>query len=260
MSDFYQHTNFNWKGSVGIAQDANDDSNIVLFYYRPMHNPAKSKEAGAPIFEDTVYVRYHPPAEKYNINDRPATQEHTRRWPRQWAQFQQNKAQTNEGIPIDLLYPEKPAIAATLRASGVHTVEQLAKCEGTALDAIGMGAQQWITYARRFMEDANKGVKSSQLRIELEERDSQIRVLTQTVDQLKAEIARMQASGMGGGAPQLTMEQVLAAVAQQMQRPEFPPAGNAPGKAFDVATAQINAVHPTHEIADAANRKGKRRA
>ena len=36
----------------------------------------------------------------------------------------QNKAQVPEGTPIDLLYPENPAIGATLRGSGVQTIEQ----------------------------------------------------------------------------------------------------------------------------------------
>lgn len=247
-SDFQPHSGVEWRGNVGQVKYGNDDL-VVLFYYRPTHNPAKSKEAGRPIYDDVVYVRYHQPTERLNINDRPATEEHKRRWPLQWHQFSQNKSQVPEGTPVDVLYPEHPSIPATLRASGVHTVEQLAALEGTQVDNVGMGGQRWVNDARKFMEAANKGVKASQMRQELETRDGEIRVLKQQVDQLKEEVVRLR-SNSGG----LTEEQVRQIVAGAQMRPIIP--AN-PGPAFDAATAQINAAHPTAEIA---GNKRRRRA
>ena len=111
--DFASHTNINWQGNVGVAEYGGGDKGLVcMFYNRAVHNPLKSKEAGRPVYEDQVYVRIHPPGERLNIVDKPAAGEHQRRFPAQWAQFMQNKAQVPEGTPIDLLYPENPAIAA----------------------------------------------------------------------------------------------------------------------------------------------------
>jgi hypothetical protein len=252
---FASPTGINWNGNVGTVQYGTDKNLVVMFYTKPRHNPAKSNEAGRPVYEDIPYVRIHPPGERLNIVDRPVTAEDPKKYAMQWAQFQQNKEQVPDGTPIDLLYPDHPSVGATLRANGVYTVEQCAELSGPAIDSIGMGAQRYSNDAQKYIQAANKGVKASQLRHELDERDSQIRTLTQMVDSLKSEVERLREASINS----VGLAQVQQLIAGQQGRPQYPagaPKQMAP--AFDAQTAQINATHATGDIARAAPKKRAR--
>lgn len=255
MSDFASPTGIQWQGHVGTVQYGGDKNLVVMFYMRPKHHPAKSLEQGRPVYEDVVFVKIHPPGERLNIVDRPATRDDQARYALQWAQFSQNKQQIPDGTPVDLLYPDHPAIAATLRASGVHTIEQCADLSGPAIDSIGMGSQRYVNDAKKYIQASEKGVKASQLRHELDERDGQIRTLTSTVETLKTEVERLRELNLGGD----TVAKVQALLAGQQMRPLFP--GDAPKQMavpFDTQTALINATHPTQDVAKAKTRKRAR--
>jgi len=190
--DFTNHTGISWNGNVGIVEyGGGARGQLAIFYHKSVHNPLKSQQEGRPVFEDRVFVRVAPPGERLNIVDRPATRADQQRWPQQWALFQQNKDQTPEGTPIELLYPEKPAVASTLRANGVMTIESCAELSGNAIDSIGMGAQSWVNAAQKYVAAANKGVAITQYRRDIEERDRQIKIQQQQIDSLQQEVAQL---------------------------------------------------------------------
>lgn len=250
MDDFTSPTNISWLGDVGrVEYGGGDKGMIAMFYNRPMHNPVKSQEHGRPVYEDKVYVRIHPPGERLNIVDREASQSDKRRFPNQYRHFQENTEQHPEGTPIDLLYPESPAIAAMLRANGVSTIELCAELSAQAIDTIGMGCQQYVNAAAKYLEASNKGVKVTQMRHELEVRDREIKVLKQMVEEMKGTISSMKQNNVGG-VPDLAALQAL--IAASMQRPvHMPQAG------FDAQSALINANSPTAQVEQA---QPKRRA
>jgi hypothetical protein len=143
----------------GVATSGpNDDQLIVGFYRRSILNRAKSQESGTPVHEGRDFVKIQHPGESLNIVDREVTDQDRARWPQKWAQYQQNVHQTPDGIPINLLFPTKPEIEATLRGYNIHTVEQLAHLSGHAIGTIGMGCQEWVNGANKYLEHANKGV------------------------------------------------------------------------------------------------------
>jgi hypothetical protein len=256
-TEFSGHTNIDWQGNVGVARYGKEP--VVIFYNRSVHNRAKSIEAGRIVNEDQVFVKiYQPGEERYNIVDKPATQDVVRQWPRQWAAYQQNKTHVPDGTPVDLLYPEQPSVGATLRAHGVHTMEQLVELSGTAIDNIGMGCQKWLNDAARYLSVANKGVGLAQMRKELEGRDAEIRTLNHKVELLTAEMERMRAQGATQGG--ISPEQLLAAVQTLTGRPVLPGPPSMPGPEhsraapYDAATAQINALAPTAEAARQRNK------
>lgn len=223
-----------WAGNVGVVDFNTGSGPVVLFYNKSVHNPAKSAAEGRPIYEDVVYVRIHPPGERLNIIDRPAEGDHTRRYPIQWAQFQQQKQQTPEGTPVDMLYPDHPSVGSMLRASGIYTIEQCAGLSGHAIESIGMGGQKYVNAAQQYIKMSSNGVKASEFRRELEQRDQEIKILKQKLDQQASQIEAMANGNVQQG---LNLEQVQNLLAGLMQRPVHKPAG------FDTATAQINAVH-----------------
>jgi len=247
---FASPTNINWQGHTGIAEYGGGDSKmVVMFYNKPVHNPAKSVEAGCPIYEDVVYVRIHPPGERLNIVDTPANTGHYRRFPMQWHQFQQQKQQIPEGTPIDLLYPEQPSIGATLRASSVHTIEQCAELSAHAIETIGMGAQTYVNAAQKYLTAANKGASQAQFRRELEVRDQQIKILTRQVEQLKSSLEEFSSNRINQS---VSADQLQALIAAAMGRPQ-----HMPRTTFDPAMAQLNATHGSNTRAQP-SRPGRR--
>jgi len=223
--DFASPTGIDWNGKVGVVKYGSGDNMVAMFYTRPQHNPAKSTAEGRPIYDDVTYVRIHPPGERLNIVDRPATRQDQQRYAIQWAQFSQNQQQIPEGTPIDLLYPNQPSVGAMLRASGVFTVEQCAELSGPAIDSIGMGAQRYSNDAQKYLQASAKGVKASVLKAELDERDSQIRTLTHTVEMLTAEVQQLRENALNS----VGMAQVQQLIAgQHPTRPQFP--AGAPSK------------------------------
>lgn len=245
---FQAHSNINWKGDVGTVQYGGGDSTmVVMFYLKPIHNPARSVEMNSPQYDDRIYVRIHPPGERLNIIDRLATEADKRRFPMQWHQYQQNAPQQSNGTPIDMLFPAQPSVAAALKASGVHTVEQCAALSAHAIETIGMGAQHWVNDAIRYQEVANKGVKASQLKAALDEKDREIHSLNHKVDLLTAELHHLR---------ERASETVTLADVQNMlgqnggkgNRPVYAH-GKQLNPTFDAASAQIAAVHPTRDLA-----------
>jgi hypothetical protein len=244
VDEFTSHSGIQWNGHVGTVQyGGGDRSMVVLFYTKPIHNPAKSRQAGSPIYEDCVYVKIHPPGERLNIVDRPSREQDRQRWPVQWAQFQQNQQQIPEGTPIDLLYPDHPSVGAMLKAHGVYTIEMCAELSGPAIEEIGMGAQRYCNDAQKYLKVASKGVAASQLRAELDDRDRKIASLEHTVQMLHEEIKRVE--GSRGG--EISLGALQQAIAGLQGRPTYS-AGGAPPQAFDAQTAQINATHATTDL------------
>ena len=246
MDDFQSHSGIRWQGDVGVVQyGGGDSSQVVMFYMKPVRNAAKSAESGRPYFEDKVFVRIHPPGERLNIVEREASDTDRRRFPMQWAQFKDNAPQVCDGTPIDMLFAANPSIAAALKASGVHTVEQCATLSAHAIETIGMGAQGWVNEATKYLEVANKGVKASQLKAIVEDKDREIHALKHELDLVKTQLQ----SVMDNQGKSVTMEDVQRLLANQgggMKRAVF-----APGKlndSFDAQSAQINATHATKDL------------
>jgi hypothetical protein len=216
-SDFSSHTAIDWQGHVGVVKYGDDSSTIALFYNRSVHNPVKSAQAGTPIHDDVDYVRIHQPGERLNIIDRPVQMTDRQRFPREWNAYIDNREQIPEGTPIDLLFPAHPNVGANLRGLGVYTIEQCAKLSGHAMDVIGMGAQEYVNRANEYLEAANKGVGLHKLHKELDDRDSQIRVLQAQVGALKGQLDQLltavQSTGDNPFVPRVVTDQAAQAVA-----------------------------------------------
>jgi hypothetical protein len=204
----------------------------------------KSVEEGRPFFENKIFVKIHPPGERLNIVDREASDTDKRRFPMQWAQFQQNSPQVSNGTPIEMLFAANPATAAALQASGVHTVEQCAALSAHAIETIGMGAQTWVNEATRYLEVANKGVKASQLKAALDEKDREITSLKHTIELFKAELDQIRDS-QNNAVSMADVQRLLAQNGGQGRRGTFV---SNPNNNFDAQTAQINATHRTTDL------------
>lgn len=172
------------QGYGAANSGATDDQMIVGFYRRSILNRSKSQEKGIPVYEARDFVKIQHPGESYNVVDKEATEVEKRRWPQRWQQYVEGISQTPDGIPINLLFPHRPEVEATLKGYNIHTVEQLANLSGTAIQTVGMGCQEWVNGAAKYLEHARKGVDHHQHAAELSKRDAVIATMKRQVDDL----------------------------------------------------------------------------
>ena len=253
--DFVNPTNINWNGGyVGTVEYGSDRNMVVMFYNKSKPNKAKSAKNGRPVHEDVVHIKMYTPGEqRFNVIDRPATPQDKQRFASHWARFSANQEQVPDGTPIEMLYPEQPSIATTLRSYGVHTIEQCADLSGTAIEDIGMGSQRYVNSAKKYLELSEKGVKASQLRRELEERDGEIRTLKHQIELLNAQLDKLQ-EDKSNAVDLQTIQSLLAGV---QRRPQYPDTKQLAPQ-FDAQTAQINATHKTSDMRRSRKKTRKR--
>lgn len=194
-----------------------DDKLIAGFYKKSVLNAAKSREEGRPIYEGRDFVKIQHPGETLNVVDRPATESDKQRFPRQWAQYERGVTQIPDGVPLNQLFPDKPQIVDMMRGYNIHTVEQLSNLSGQAIGTVGMGCQEWVNAAKRYMERAEKGVDHHKFETAMAAKDAQIAALQRQVAEISALV--------------------------RQQKPAQPVMTAAPD--FDAQSAQIAATHPS---------------
>ena len=161
FTEFQQHTvnsaEINARGFAMAPAGVKDDGKIVAFYYHAELNRVKSSGAGAPIYDNKIYVSVQNPGEKDCIK-REARDEDKHRWPGQWQAFQQGRKFISDGTPLEHLFPNRPDIVATLNQFNIQTVQQLAGLSGDAISRAGIGVGNWVEDAKRYLASASKGV------------------------------------------------------------------------------------------------------
>lgn len=229
MSEFARPTGIDWAGShYGMVRFGEDNQKVVVFYIRSVENPAKSREEGTRIFENAVYVKIHEPGERLNIVDRPVKDEDKDRFPVQWSRFIHNKTQIPEGTLVDLLFPNNPAVADSLKAHGVYTIQQLAKLSAHAIDNIGMGCQEWVNMANSYLQNASSGVEFIKLQEKIKSLEQNVRIKDDQIEKLVAQV-----------------DALLVAV----RNPELNKLQPGFIEGHDVQSERINSTHITSDIA-----------
>lgn len=119
----------------GDARHSMDKNLRVEFYAGVRQNEIKSAEAGRPIFDDADFVRINIPGDVKSSYVARVTAEHKMRFPMQWQAYLIGASQDQQGIPLEKLPGMSLSLAASLRASNITTIEQLA----TLSDSLATG-------------------------------------------------------------------------------------------------------------------------
>lgn len=139
----------------GVAIFANDSQLLVKFSIHSELSQHKSKQAGAPIYDDVEIVTIMNPGEKEPIIV-VADEFHKRRFPRQYEAFKKGLEDQQGGTPLDLLFPASPSTVKMLKSFHVFTIQQLANISDSAKTQIPMG-QSLADRAREYMKNASGG-------------------------------------------------------------------------------------------------------
>jgi hypothetical protein len=161
----------------------NDAGVVAVFRSGTVNNPAKSAEAGRPIFDDVelVEVRYpgsrdygvfyatarsHWDVDQFTGEQRAVT--YAERFSKQYQQFKANQQQTKSGTPLDYLTFLTEGKRAELRAQNIYTAEALATIDGAELKNLGPGGREWKNKTIEFLENSSEAARITKLEAELE--------------------------------------------------------------------------------------------
>jgi hypothetical protein len=177
----------------------NPDSRLnVKFYQRAINNEFKSNLEGRPIMEMADFIVIEVPGDNLTVIDTFAVDEHKKRFPVQWARYQNEK--TDGDIEGTLLHDWpilNAAVAAELKHFRFYTVEQIAEASDAQLNTLGMAAGMsplsLRDKAKAFLSSAKGSALVQQQADELRKRDeelsamkAQLAELTNIMNQPKA--------------------------------------------------------------------------
>ena len=85
----------------------------------------------------------------------------------------------------------KPSVTDTLTGYNIHTIEQLAALSGHGIQTVGMGCQEWVNKAQKYLDQATKGVDFHRFEQERNEKDKEIATLSRQVKELSEQLNRV---------------------------------------------------------------------
>jgi hypothetical protein len=151
----------------------------VVFWWGVEKNAFESASRKAPVFDKVLYGEIRTPAAKMQIHkfeirrifangsirDRMSGRRTEDQPELTWAEllgpqltaFEDGTKAPNNETPLDTWPKLDVAQIASLQASGIHSLEQLAACPDSNLNALGLGAQTLKKQAGAFLE-MNKGI------------------------------------------------------------------------------------------------------
>lgn len=142
----------------GEIDPRGDEKLLVSIYTRSVQHPAKTEEAGHPVFEDVPFIKIQVPGDPTTVVDTKLRDHHKRRFPRHWAHFQQyQNAAPVMGTPLAEWAAVSRSQADNLKVVGVMTVEQLADLTDAQIQRIGMGGEQLRRKAQAWLKQAQEG-------------------------------------------------------------------------------------------------------
>jgi len=176
----------------------NPDSRLnVKFYQRAIENQFKSALEGRPIMEMRDFIIIEVPGDNLTVIDTFAVDEHKKRFPIQWAIYDNEKTDGDvEGTLLHDWPVLNAAVAAELKHFRFYTVEQIAEASDAQLNTLGMAAGMsplaLRDKAKAFLSTAKGSALVQQQADELRKRDdellaikAQLAELTKTMNQPK---------------------------------------------------------------------------
>ena len=180
--------------------DPSDAGVFAEFYLNPVVNNFLTEKEGRPIHEDKLYVRIRQPGDRRNEVDREAKDDDKRRFPLQWARFQQGETQATSGTPLEEWPLMTPATVKNLKHMGVSSVEQLAAVTDGNLPALGMGARGLRDQAVAYLARANEGAALRKSEAENQKLREEIDALKANMDSLAAAVRAKESREAKGNA------------------------------------------------------------
>ena len=127
-----------------------DDTLLVRFFMRPRIDVEASTKENRPIFRDVPHVEIAIPGDKNNIVTAEVWEQHIRRFPQYWAQFQAGIKDQVVGTPLKVAPFLTEAHVEELAYFKIRTIEQLANLSDANMT--WQGAREMQQAARKYLD------------------------------------------------------------------------------------------------------------
>lgn len=161
----------------------------VGFGLLPVEDKKKSTTAGHPVYRDVEFVKIVVPGDKQSIFCQPATEQHKQRFPKAYAGFKNRETKALEGFPIEQWPQVTRAMAMTLKALHIHTVESLAEVNDSNLGNLGQQGRDLRAKAQAFVKQASDGAAANKLAAENQSLKDQIQAMQENFQRQLTELA-----------------------------------------------------------------------
>ena len=202
------------------SDEGNADSRLqVRFYKRAVKQEQETLAAGRDIYKEFDFVHICVAGDSLTEIDDYATSEHKRRFPIQWAQYQNRLGADDEevvGTPVSEWPVVSKSQAEELRALKFKTVESIANASDQQLQRMGMAAGM-SPYA--FRDKAKAFLNLASTAAETDKREQEINALKEELAKKDQETANIKAETDAKLAQmQEQMAAILAAVGEKKPR------------------------------------------
>ncbi len=163
------------------------------FYDRTVKTD-KLDAQGFPVFAEVCFCEIRLKDNVSEIFDQPATIDKIRRFPQEYAHYQQARRQAAEGTPLEqFAFLSKPEIEA-LKVRGIYSVESLSALDDDKAETLGIRKER--DQARKFVERAGDNLCIEKWRQREEQYQARINKLEEDIAALRKNVsARRQKSG-----------------------------------------------------------------
>lgn len=165
----------------------------VRFYQKDVPNEYESAQAGRPVSYMKDFVRIEIPGNQTSIIDTFATDDHKKRFPIQWAQYLNEKAENAAAGEVQgTLLRDWPLLttaqASELRHFRFYTVEQVANASDQQISAVGMmlGMSPFS-----FRDKAKAYLANAKDSAVVQAQADELRLRDQQISDLKSEVERL---------------------------------------------------------------------
>jgi hypothetical protein len=170
-----------------IDHQRTPDACIPVFYKRVVPDLELTEKTGKQQFKELDWIDIVIPGNEREKVSVAVLQEHKDRFAKQWARYEAGEESRPEGFPV-MEWPQiSRAMAKTLEADKVFTVEQLSQLPDQNLMELGPGYLELKYRAVKWLEFMNESVTINQLADQLRQRDERIAILEQKVEDLGRE-------------------------------------------------------------------------
>ncbi len=163
----------------------------VGFFVRPVQHSKQSKLAGHPVFVDREWFVCVVPGDRNSRIERPATDMDKRRFPVSYAAFKatETKAPVN-GFRIEEWPQVTRAMAMTLKAAHIDTVEALAEVGDGNIDKIGHSGRELRSKAQAFVAMAKDSAAVQAIKAESDRKDATLADMQRQINELAAQLQK----------------------------------------------------------------------
>jgi len=173
------------------------------FYMFTRPNPARSEKEGRPQFDDVEMVEILIPGDRLNSPHQIVGETHKKRWPKQYAAFQEKREAPTEGTPLDQLPGITGSRVEELRYFHIRTIEQLAGMpDDLLMKAAPMDGRAMRDRATRWVAATEGAAGEEKLAAENRELQAKMSLMEAQMGEFKTLIQGLQAqlSVANGGA------------------------------------------------------------